>query len=111
MQAVAFYVMMELSKEEITEMELKDLKDFYEKQTYISYDEQNKEETHVEKRVHELTFFLNIASFSIIMALMTYIFIAMTSSFIAVPAALVVGFFVFLACKKGIAKLAKLIMK
>ena len=96
-------------------MELKNLKDFYEKQEYYSYDDRNdfrnSEEATVEKRVRELTFFLNIASFSVIMAFMTYIFIAMTSSFVAIPAALIVGFFVFLACKKGIAKLAKFIMK
>lgn len=92
-------------------MELKNLNDFYEKQEYYSYDELNSEESHLTKRVHELTFFINVASFSVIMAMMMYIFITMTSSLVAVPAALFVGFVVFLICKKGIKKLVGLLMK
>lgn len=92
-------------------MELKNLNDFYEKQEYYSYDELNSEQTHLNKRVHELTFFLNVASFSVIMAMMIYIFTTVTSSLVAVPAALVVGFIVFLLCKKGIKKLVYLITK
>ncbi|EKF52422.1 DUF3270 family protein [Lactococcus garvieae] len=92
-------------------MELKNLNDFYEKQEYYSYDELNSEESHLTKRVHELTFFLNVASFSVIMAMMMYLFITVTSSLVAVPAALLVGFVVFLICKKGIKKLVHLLMK
>ncbi len=92
-------------------MELKNLNDFYEKQEYYSYDDLNSEESHLTKRVHELTFFLNVASFSVIMAMMMYLFITVTSSLVAVPAALLVGFVVFLICKKGIKKLVHLLMK
>lgn len=92
-------------------MELKNLNDFYEKQEYYSYDELHEQESHLTKRVLELTFFLNVASFSVIMAMMVYIFITMTSSLVAVPAALVVGFIVFLVCKKGIKKIVHLLMK
>jgi hypothetical protein len=92
-------------------MELKNLNDFYEKQEYYSYEDLNSEESHLTKRVHELTFFLNVASFSVIMAMMMYLFITVTSSLVAVPAALLVGFVVFLICKKGIKKLVHLLMK
>ncbi|XHB95796.1 DUF3270 family protein [Lactococcus garvieae] len=54
-------------------MELKNLNDFYEKQEYYSYDELHEQESHLTTRVHELTFFLNVASFSVIMAMMVYI--------------------------------------
>ena len=92
-------------------MELKNLNDFYEKQEYYSYDELHEQESHLTTRVHELTFCLNVASFSVIMAMMVYRFITMTSSLVAVPAALVVGFIVFLVCKKGIKKIVHLLMK
>lgn len=45
-------------------MELRNLKDFYEKQTYYDYSEtQFKGKTNLEKRVSELTFFVNVALF------------------------------------------------
>lgn len=43
-------------------MELKNLKDFYEKQEYVDYNESKSfEQRQVNKRIEELSFFTNIA--------------------------------------------------
>lgn len=52
-------------------MELKNLKDFYEKQEYVDYNEsKNFEQRQVNKRIEELSFFTNIAVFSIFLVLL-----------------------------------------
>lgn len=93
-------------------MELRNLKDFYEKQTYYDYEQtQKKTATNFEKRLSELTFFVNIAVFSILLAVITYIFVSAMSAVAAVPLALIVALALYLGCKKGIAKAIKLLLK
>jgi hypothetical protein len=89
-------------------MELKDLKDFYEKQEYYDYDETK---TTSENRLKEITFFVNITSFSVILSVMTYIFISFTNSLFAVPLALIVGLVVFFVFKKIFKRIIHSIMK
>lgn len=84
-------------------MELRDLKDFYEKQTYYDYEEtQNASTPSFEKRVSELSFFVNIALFSILLSLVTYLLMAFMPVFFAVPLAFVVALSVHLACRRAI---------
>lgn len=93
-------------------MELKNLKDYYEKQTYYDYAKKRKpEETNLEKRLSELTFFVNIAVFSILLALLTYALIGPLSTVVAVPIAFVLALLIYLGCKKGIGKALKFLMK
>ncbi|WP_374285713.1 DUF3270 family protein [Lactococcus sp.] len=93
-------------------MELRDLKDFYEKQTYYDYSEtQFKGKTDLEKRVSELTFFVNIALFSVLLAITTYAFISVVTTILAVPIAFVLSLVIFFVCKKGISKGIKYLLK
>ncbi|WP_213534037.1 DUF3270 family protein [Lactococcus nasutitermitis] len=93
-------------------MELKNLKDFYNNQKYYSYSEtRKKSQTALEKRIAELTFFANIAIFSILLALITYILVSMLSSLVAVPIAVVLALAIYISCKKGIAKAIHFLMK
>lgn len=93
-------------------MELKDFKDFYEKQTYYDYSEtQRPAKTNLEKRVSELTFFVNIATFSVVLAITMYLFISVLPALLAVPVAFVLSVAVFIFCKKGIAKAIQLLLR
>ena len=93
-------------------MELKDFKDFYEKQTYYDYEEtQQPAHSSFERRVSELTFFVNIATFSVLLAITTYIFLSVLTAFVAVPVAFILSVVVFLASKKGISKGIHMLLK
>lgn len=93
-------------------MELRNLKDFYEKQEYYNYEEtQGREQRQFNKRVEELNFFTNIAFFSIFLAIITYILVSVLISWIAVPVAVVVSLGLYISVKKGISKAIKLLMK
>ena len=71
-------------------MELKNLKDFYEKQEYVDYNEsKNFEQRQVNKRIEELSFFTNIAVFSIFLVFTTYILVSLLASWIAIPVSIV----------------------
>ena len=62
-------------------MELKNLKDFYEKQEYVDYNEsKNFEQRQVNKRIEELSFFTNIAVFSIFLVFTTYILVSLLAN-------------------------------
>ncbi|PCS00728.1 DUF3270 family protein [Lactococcus fujiensis] len=93
-------------------MELRNFKDFYEKQTYYDYAEtQNKTSSNLDKRVSELTFFVNIALFSVLLAILTYWLVSVMTAIIAVPIAFVLSLIIFLACKKGLSEGFKMLMK
>ncbi|KZK08104.1 hypothetical protein AB996_0401 [Lactococcus cremoris] len=93
-------------------MELKNLKDFYEKQEYYDYSEtQGREQRQVNKRIEELNFFTNIAVFSIFLVFITYILVSLLTSWIAVPVSFVLSLVLYISVKKGIAKAIKLLMK
>ncbi|MCL2114130.1 DUF3270 family protein [Lactococcus protaetiae] len=93
-------------------MELRNLKDFYEKQEYYNYTEtQGREQKQFNKRVQELTFFVNIAVFSVFLAIITYVLVSMLTSLIAVPVAFFLSLAVYISLKKGIAKVIKTLLK
>lgn len=93
-------------------MELRNLKDFYEKQEYYNYEEtQGREQRQFNKRVEELNFFTNIAVFSIFLAIITYILVSVLISWIEVPVAVVVSLGLYISVKKGISKAIKFLMK
>ncbi|MDM5146515.1 hypothetical protein ICE98_03664 [Lactococcus lactis] len=93
-------------------MELKNLKDFYEKQDYYDYSEtQGREQRQVNKRIEELSFFTNIAVFSIFLVFTTYILVSLLTSWIAIPVSIVLSLALYISVKKGIAKAIKLLMK
>lgn len=93
-------------------MELRNLKDFYEKQEYYNYTEtQGREQKVFNKRVQELTFFINIAVFSIFLVIITYLLVSTLTSFIAVPLAFLLSLTLYISLKKGIAKVIKTLLK
>ncbi|CAM3046758.1 DUF3270 family protein [Lactococcus hircilactis] len=93
-------------------MELRNLKDFYEKQTYYDYSEtQFKGKTNLEKRVSELTFFVNVALFSILLAIIIYALLSVLTAPIAVPVAFLVSLSLFLLCKRGLSKMIKHVLR
>ena len=93
-------------------MELRDLKDFYEKQTYYDYEEtQNASTPSFEKRVSELSFFVNIALFSILLSLVTYLLMAFIPVLLAVPLAFVIATSVHLALRRTVLKALKNALK
>ena len=93
-------------------MELKDLKDFYEKQEYYDYAEtQGREQKRFNKRIEELTFFVNIAVFSIFLVIITYLSISVMTSWIAIPVAFFMALALYISVKKVIAQVIKLLMK
>jgi len=83
-------------------MELRNLKDFYEKQEYYNYEEtQGREQRQFNKRVEELNF----------LAIITYILVSVLISWIAVPVTVVVSLGLYISVKKGISKAIKFLMK
>lgn len=91
-------------------MELKNLNDFYEKQEYISYDQAKAPKSNLERRMSELSFFLNITVFSMMLVIVTYLFVSAMTAYIAVPLSLVLSTVLYLLCKSGIKKLLPIIM-
>ncbi|MCL2676700.1 MAG: DUF3270 domain-containing protein [Streptococcaceae bacterium] len=91
-------------------MELRDLEDFNEKQEYIDYnsisaqDTQNNLKTQKEfnKRLKELTFFVNIGVFSILLVIITTFLLSSFSAFVAIPLSILLSFIIFISCKQGI---------
>lgn len=79
-------------------MELRDLQDFYEKQVYT----EKPEKTELDKRVNELTFFANIASFSILLVIFALIATSILPAVIALPLAFIITLPVFISFKKAI---------
>ncbi|RZI49153.1 DUF3270 family protein [Lactococcus kimchii] len=93
-------------------MELRNLKDFYEKQEYYNYAEtQGREQKNFNRRIAELSFFANIAAFSIFLAFITYALVAIMTSWIAVPVAFFLALVLYIFTKKGIAKMIKFLLK
>lgn len=93
-------------------MELKNLKDFYEKQEYVDYNESKSfEQRQVNKRIEELSFFTNIAVFSIFLVFTTYILVSLLASWIAITVSIVLSLALYISVKKGIAKAIKFMMK